>query len=277
MKARIMNTACSLAIVILSLLVPSRIGFAADPTVDEILDRALERARWSEKQGLEANFAMDLQKISEKLDSSGAVKKREKRGYRVTPIEGVPFERLVSRNERPLSPSEVEKEEQREAEFARKAANGDLKKRREEERVVFDEELVNRYVWTLEGEEDVAGRPAMVLSFVPREGRLPVRKRMDYALNKAEGKIWIDSELFEVARVEFELKEKVRLWWGLIGTISDLRGRVERKPVSQQAWLPSRVQIYLKGRILFSTLHQREDLYWSNFTRAGNEVSAAAQ
>ena len=57
-----------------------------------------------------------------------------------------------------------------------------------------------------------------------------MQRRIDYALNKARGQIWIDKETFEAARVEFELIDRVRLWWGIVGTIMRARGSVDRGP-----------------------------------------------
>ena len=95
---------------------------------------------------------------------------------------------------------------------------------------------IGRYDVAFEAEEVFRGRPTYRISFEPRPGRLPVRRRIDHALNKARGQIWIDKETYEAARVEFELIDRVRLWWGLLGHIQQARGSLDRGPVVGDLW-----------------------------------------
>ena len=62
-----------------------------------------------------------------------------------------------------------------------------------------------------------------------------MRRRIDRALNKASGQLWIDQETFEAARIELELIDKVRLWWGVVGSISHARGSLDRGPAPGHA------------------------------------------
>jgi len=62
-------------------------------------------------------------------------------------------------------------------------------------------------------------------------------RHIDHALNKSRGEIWIDQATYEVARVSFQLMERVRLWWGILGSISDATGHLERAPIAENAWL----------------------------------------
>ena len=57
---------------------------------------------------------------------------------------------------------------------------------------------------------------------------------MDHALKKSHGGIWIDRDAWEVARVSFQLMERVRWWWG-IGRISDATEHIDRAVVREVA------------------------------------------
>lgn len=234
------------------------------PSVDEILERALQRADWYREERIEHRFTASVLRTSEKLGKDGEVVESEEMLYQALPIDGYLFERLVSKNGRSLSEKEVKEEVKREEEFREKIRNGE-DPTRDERSVNFDQKLVNRYVFNLESPVEIRGRQAHVLSFKPKGEDLPVETRMDRALNKAEGRMWIDIETYEIAKVHFQLKESIRIWWGLIGSISELDGTVERAEVAEGIWLPNRVQIYLNGRILFMSLHRNERIEWTDF------------
>ncbi len=69
----------------------------------------------------------------------------------------------------------------------------------------------------------------------------------------------------EVARVSFQLREKVKIGWGIVGSIGEISGEIQRRPVEGDIWLPDEIQFFLKGRVLFSSLHRRERITWSDF------------
>ncbi len=237
----------------------------ASLSADEIIDRALERASWVETLQPESNHTFTFRATTERLDRNGQVKKREQHAFLSIPIDGVSFQRLVEKDRKPLEDSELEEEGKRERKFRQALARGEDPRNEDEDRIVFNEELIGRYDVELDGIEDVRGRPAYVISFRPKSDDLPVKRRIDRALNKAEGKIWVDTDLFEISRVEFELTKKVRIWWGLLGSMSAVRGRMERARVADGIWFPASVDLYIKGRIFLSNLHSRESLRWSDF------------
>ena len=101
---------------------------------------------------------------------------------------------------------------------------------------------------------------------------------MDHALNKSAGRLWIDTETYEIAQLEFELLDRIKLWWGFIGSIKQMRGRLRREPADghQGVWLPRRFDIYMNGRILFKTLHRNEKMEWSGFRKLPERAQQAA-
>lgn len=257
----------------LGLVVPA--AAAPGPDLDALLRRALERSQWYEDQQVELRYAFELERISEKLDKHGVVAEREELLYHVEPVPaGAQVERLVRRDGRELSDSEAREEERRTAELRRDLASGKERRGRQQERVIFNEKLVAKYQFTLRGREQVGDREALRIDFRPRSGKLPVENRMDLALNKAEGAIWVDEGSAEIVKVSFELKEKIPIWWGLLGNVSSAKGSIERSEVEPGIWMPRRFEIYLNGRILFSSLHRQERIVWNNFRRTApqNEI-----
>ncbi len=146
----------------------------------------------------------------------------------------------------------------------RRIASGEIEEKKDQNRIEFDQELIGRYRVTLAEKKIIDGRSTHVITFEPKSGRLPIRKRIDYALNKSGGKIFIDAETFEVARVEFRLIEPVSLWWGLLGKLRRAEGSIERKRLEDGYWAPTEFNMYLNMRILFSNRHYRRQSQWSD-------------
>ena len=141
----------------------------------------------------------------------------------------------------------------------------ELRRRRAETDDAEKEDDDDEFVFAIEAEEPLRGRPSYRVSFRPRHGRLPIRRRIDYALNKARGQVWIDQETFEAARVEFELIDKVRLWWGVLGTISQARGSLDRGPVLGAIWAQLQFETYTDIRAFLSRTRRAELKQWRDF------------
>lgn len=239
-----------------------------DDAVRDIILRALERAVWYEEHNVDARYRARMTKEVRRFDGDGEVRERDVGDYEVAPIDGAPFERRLTIDGRPLNDEERGREDEREAEFREEQRR--LREREEdgeedENAIVFDEDLVARYLFTLEGEEPFRNRPSYRIAFEPRPGRLPVRRRIDYALNKAQGRVWIDRDTYEPARVEFELIDRVRLWWGVIGSIQHARGSLDRSPVMGDVWARIQFESYSDVRVLFRRTRRAEFRQWRDF------------
>ena len=238
----------------------------ADTEIRAIIDRALKRSAWAEEQAFEARYRHAMAQRTRKFDKQGEVEEDEKRLYSVEPVRGVPYARLVSKNGGPIEGDDLKTERERWRNFLEALdKDPDEDEDEEDENVVFNDELLNRYTAKLDGIRDLRGRPSYVVLFEPRPGRLPVRRRIDHALNKSRGELWIDQATYEIARVNFELIGRVRLWWGILGSISDVTGHFEREPITEDVWLPTEVDIYYHMRVVFSTRRRSETTHWSDF------------
>ncbi len=89
--------------------------------------------------------------------------------------------------------------------------------------------------------------------------------------------MWIDTETHEILKLEFELLEKVRMWWGFVGSISAMRGELERAPIEghDEAWLPKNFRVYVNGRVFFKSLHRNQYVRWSDFLPADEPAKLA--
>jgi hypothetical protein len=244
------------------------------PSAHEIIKRALKRADWIREQGYEDRLTGEHISVKEELDDNKDVKSREEILYRVYPLDGYLYYERLAVDGKPLTKEELK---QRKEDFRKKVAastSGEGEKQDDDNEIKFNEDLISRYEAEVEGVESIDGRPAYVLTFQPKQGKLPVRRRIDHALNSSRGKLWIDKEEFGLVRVQFELFQPVKLWAGILGKVSAITGDLEQTRVADGVWLPRDLAIYLKGRVLFKSFHQQRQLQWRDLKLAPKQVAA---
>jgi len=240
------------------------------PPAKEIIEQAIERADWMLQQGFESRIICKHVSIREDLGDEREVKWKEEILYEVYPVDSHTYYERVAVNGKPLTAEE--RKERKEAFREEVAEQAPAKK--DDTEIKFNAELVSRYRAETLGLETVNGRQAYVLAFEPRDGKLPVRRRIDHALNHSRGKLWIDKSEFGVVRVQFDLFKPVRLWGGIIGRMGALEGRLEQFRLQEGVWLPQRVDLYMKGRVLFKSFHQQRTLTWHDTLLAPKQIAS---
>ena len=248
---------------------------ASPPNAHAILDRALDRAAAQEQARLELDFESLLDSTVESLNGDGDATDTETVRYRRYPLEGLLYEELIARDGRPLDDEEAGEEAERRGEFveeARKHAERGEPYDPNEMAVRFDRELMDRYDIALIGTEVVGVHTCWVLSFEPREGRLPDNRRMDKALNRSTGRLWIAQDDYGVARISFEMKRPFRYVWGLVATLRHAAGQLEYERVDHNLWTPARFDLELDLRVFFKGIRRRIRQVWVEHTRIGASV-----
>ena len=225
---------------------------AADgsPRATTIIERALEQARLQHEAAIERDFEYVTAATVESLDGDGNVTRTETSRRRHYPLEGHLYSELVERDGQPLDPDDVRDERERRARFIREArrhaARGEPYDP-DEMQLDFDSELLERYDTALVGKEWVRGDPCWVIRFDPRAGRLPDRRRIDKALNRSTGHLWITQDDYRVARVTFEMQRPFRWLWGIAGTLRHATGQFDLQWIQPNLWglADSRIEFHL--------------------------------
>ena len=263
------------AVVALEAIRPQEDG---EPDVRAIVVEAVERMDEA-LQAVAGDYRALVTSESREFDGRGEVEEETRVEWESIPIDGARFSRRIAIDGRPLTEEERTREIEREAAFRerlRRLRAGEIEPEENENQIIFDEELVARYDMTLEGEEPIRNRPSYRIAFAPRDGDLPVRRQIERALNKARGRIWVDRETHEIARLEFELIDRVRLWWGLVGTIHRFRGSLDRGPVLDGMWANLQSESYSDVRVFFSRSRQASVQRWRDYAWAGDSVTPDA-
>ena len=244
---------------------PVRLAAQDSAEAERIVGRALARAAWAEEQGFPGRYRCRMIRRVRRFTRDGGIRREETREFDIEPVDGVSFARLVARDGHPLTDVEIDAEQERKRLFAEAVANGSQRADGADDEIVFDKELVGRYTFHDDGVEQLRGRLSYRLSFEPRTGKLPIRRNIDYALNNAKGVLWVDHATFEVARVEFLLIDRVRMWWGLLGSISYARGAFDRYPIEEEVWAPLQLETFVDSRVLFRSSRRGEVSQWRDF------------
>ena len=237
----------------------------SEPGAEQILQKALARAEEQDKSGVELMFRYVITSIVSTLDGEGKVTKEERATSHRYPLEGLLYDEVVSRDGKPLDDNEAEEEQEKKDRFVREArehAARGTEYKPDEMAVRFDEELMSRYDITLAGTEVIGKHTCWVIAFQPKPGRLPDNRRMDKALNRSTGKLWISKDDLGIARVAFDMREPFRYLWGLVTTIRNVSGRFDFDLVQPGFWAPIQFDLKLDLRVFFKNIRRHIHSDW---------------
>ena len=247
----------------------------------EIVRYAVARAASQDEAKTELWFESLVETTVESLNGDGEITGTETTLHRRYPVEGAVYEELIERDGEPLNEPDARQEETRRAEFRREAreaaANGEVPETNDERQVRFDEDLMARYDAEVVGEEMVRGERCWVISFAPRDGKLPANTRIDKALNQSSGELYVSQEDYGVIQVDFSLLRPVRYVWGLVASLSQATGRLEFERVEPDVWLPSLFELRVDIRLLFRTQRRRIVREWRERQRITGDTGSTLE
>ena len=219
-----------------------------------IVERALDAASRQRDSALGSYFEYVTAGTVESLDADGNVTRTETSRRRHYPLEGHFYSELIGRDGGSLDGDDVRDEQDRKAEFIREARRHAARGERydpDDMHVDFERELMDRYHTTLAGTDIVRGDSCWVIRFVPRAGRLPDKRRIDKALNRSKGHLWITKDDYRVARVTFEMQRPFRWLWGIAGTLRHATGQFDLQWIRPDLWTLANSRIEFDVKVLF--------------------------
>jgi len=237
----------------------------AELTADQIVQRALTRAQWVQGLKRHTNYAYQKITVVEELDGKGRVKTSKEKLVQFE--SGVSTLKELKKNGKAV-PLPAKREAEAEAAADRQHVTKGPRTRRDDNWSEYlNKELTARYTFALVGREDVAGRPAYVLTFRPRSDNLPVKQITDRLLNHVGGKVWVDTNEFEVAKAEIDLLDEVTMWGGVLGAMKKFTFDIERTRVDD-VWFNRVSNFEMEGRKLLDGTRIRVKSETSNFRKS---------
>lgn len=195
--------------------------------------------------------------VDHKLDGRGQIKTTESKTYEILELYGEPIERLIEKDDKPLSDKEKDKEEEKiqkiidrrknESESDRRKREQKEEKEREDGRK-FVREVADAYNFKLVGTELVGGREAWVIDGEPRPGYEPHMKEAKF-LPKFHGRVWIDKSDLQLAKMDVECLDTISLGLFLARFHKGSRLKLEQTRVNDEVWLPHEVAVKVDVRL----------------------------
>jgi polyhydroxyalkanoate synthesis regulator protein len=225
---------------------------------------------------------------TDQLSGKGELKKSESVTREIIILYGERVQRVLERNDKPLSGDDARKEQKRfdkaVAELAKESPQErqkrvakfeeDSQKARE-----FVKEVANAYDFTLIGEEMLNGRPAYVVQAEQRPDYKP-NSRETKILTKMHGKIWIDVATTHWVKIDAEFTDTVSFGLFLARIRKGTRAQVEQTLFRDQVWVPREVKFKLDARIaLFKQMFANVNVTfrdWRKFT-AESKITGFAE
>jgi hypothetical protein len=238
-----------------SLSLPSVPGSLSQDQIRELVEKVAANDIENDKK--QRDYTYIERDVEHNLDGKGETKSTETKTYEVLNIYGEQVQRLIQKDDKPISEKEAAKEEekiQKIIDKRRRESDKDRGKRAEKEQKEreegrqFEREIVDAYNFTLLGTEQVGGREAWVIAAEPRPGFVPHMKYANY-LSKFHGRIWIDKADVQMSKMDVECLDTVS--WGLF-LARFHRGShfmIEQTRVNDEVWLPSQLAFKIGIRL----------------------------
>ncbi len=236
-------------------LKPDAAGIVPPEQFRQLLRRAEEKDLENQKQLRDYTYIE--REEDHELNGRGGVKKTESRTSEVLEIYGEQVERLTAKDDKPLSPDEAKKEDDKiqkiidkrkdESEDDRRKRLQKEEKDREEDRK-FVLEIADAFNFRLIGSEAVDGRDAWLLEGEPRPGYEP-KTRGAKILGKFKGRVWIDKSESQWVKIDITAIDTISFGWILARLHKGMHLQVEQTKVNDEVWLPKHVQLHFDARV----------------------------
>jgi hypothetical protein len=223
------------------------------------------RAHLRSDRLLQSQYTYKLKETEIQLGKKDDTKKTEVNEYEVYPSleEGFTYLRHISKNGKPLSPEEIEKQDRKHDEKlneraqemerggaddrARRLAKEAEEKRKED---AITDELFQLYAISMMGRDVIDGTSTILLQFKPRKDYKP-KSREAKILAKVSGRAWFCEEDYELTRIEVELIEDLKFGLGVLARLNKgAKGVFLRRRINGEIWLPAETSFSGSARLM---------------------------
>ncbi len=192
-----------------------------------------------------------------KLGGNGEVKSTETKTYDVMEIYGEQVQKLIAKDDKPLSEKDSQKEDEKiqklidkrkgesEDDRSKRLAKGE--KDREEGRQ-FVREVADAYNFKFAGIDTLDGRETYVIDGDPKPGYEPHLKQAKI-LPKFRFRAWIDKDETEWKKLDIVCIDTVSYGLFLARLHKGSRILIEQTRVNNEVWLPQHIELKVDARV----------------------------
>ena len=242
--------------------------------IRELIHQVAEKDMENDKKQLDYTY---IEREEEhRLDGKGQVKSTETKTNEVMMLYGDQIERLIAKNDKPLSAKDAAKEDERIQKLTDKRKNETEEQRakrlkqeekdREETRQ-FVGEIADAYNFHLAAIEDLDSRETYVIDAEPRPGFEPHSKEAKF-LPKFRFRIWIDKAEGQWVKLDAQAIDTVSLGLFLARVHKGSRIVIEQTRVNDEVWLPRHVAVNVDVRLaLVKNFDIAEDVTYRDYKK----------
>ena len=217
------------------------------------------------------------------LNSSGKVTSTESETSEILILYDEPVERKIAKDDKPLSPKDAAKEEEKidklmndrkneTPEQRQKRLDKKEEKQREEGRA-FIAEIDQAYNFTLVGTQNIEGRDAYEIDAQPRPGYKPQSRAAKLLLPKFTFRVWIDKQDSQWVKIDAEAIDNAT--WGLflLKLYKGSKASLEQAHVNDEVWLPKHIHVDVRARVaLFKSFNDDIDITYKDYKKFRTEI-----
>lgn len=246
-------------------LQPDANGNVPPEQIRELLRLAEEKDLENDKR--QRDYTYIERQEEHRLDAHGNVAKTEIRTAEVLEIYGEQVEKLVAKNDKPLSEGEAKKEDEKIQKIIDKRKNeseDDRRKRLEKEEKAREDdrkfvlEIADAFDFRLLGSEIVDGYDCWVLEAEPHPGYQP-KHRDAKMLSKFHGRVWIDKAEAQWVKLDITALDTITFGVFMARIHKGASVEVEQTRVNDEVWLPRHVRVHLDAKLALVKTY-REDV-----------------
>jgi hypothetical protein len=279
------NSALALLVLVCS-FAPGQNNSVSAPSLseDQIRDLIRQTAEKDmENDKRQRDYTYIQREEEHRLDGKGQVKSTETKTSEIMELYGEQVERLISKDDKPLSDKDAKKEEEKIQKLIEKRKNDseqDRKKREQkaekdrEQSRQFVREVADAYNFHFAGIESLAGRDAYVIDGDPRPGYQGHLKESKF-LPKFRFRAWIDKDESQWKKLDIQCIETVS--WGLFLARIHKGSRIiiEQTRINDEVWLPQHINVKIDVRLaLLKNFNVEDDITYRDYKkfRTGTKI-----
>ena len=252
----------------------------ATPDPRDLIQRSAQNELQNEK--IARSYTYIQREEEHRLNSSGKVTSTESETSEVMILYGEQVERKIAKDDKPLSPKEAAKEEEKIDKFMNDRKNEtpeqrqkrlDKEEKEREEGRAFVAEIDQAYNFTLVGTENIEGRDAYEIDAQPRPGYKPQSRAAKLLLPKFTFRVWIDKQDSQWVKIDAEAIDNAT--WGLflLKLYKGSKASLEQTHVNDEVWLPKQIHIDVRARVAFlKSFNEDIDITYKDYKKFRTEI-----
>jgi hypothetical protein len=246
----------------------------SEDQIRELIRQTAEKDMENDKR--QRDYTYIQREEEHRLDGKGQVKSTEIKTSEIMELYGEQVERLIAKDDKPLSDKDAKKEEEKIQKLIDKRKNEspeDRKKREDKEEKEreqnrqFVREVADAYNFKLAGIESLAGRDTYVIDGEPRPGYQPHLKEAKI-LPKFRFRAWIDKDESQWKKLDIQCIDTVSFGLFLARIHKGSRILIEQTRVNDEVWLPQHVAVKVDVRVaLLKDFNIEDDITFRDYKK----------